>query len=164
MSKYSRLLKQVEFPWNSNEYHNLVLGQVFIDEDEAIRGDHSIKLSNIKFRFKDAILATIKFLSTYPGRLEKLPGFILGLVEYVGKLKDYSTIVFSENERMIVEYAAVMFMDSGYRTWPSEEELRKRLPKQMTDEEFRRASDRLQTIGCFTFNNGNIEVIEEVVL
>lgn len=163
MSKYSRLLREVNFPNNSEEYLNLVLNNLIIKDDEAIKKGISKKTGNSKFRLGEVIFATIEFIAKLPDGENDLPGFVLGLWEYVRKLNEYATRSLLPHEAMIVGYAALIYRDGGYHAWPHQNELRQRLPVELTDDEFHQACDSLKELGCIDFlDDGRIKVIEDI--
>lgn len=164
MSKYSRLLKQVNFPFVSKEYYVLVIKHVIPpSHDEVITQKGSVKAGNIvKFHLGNTVIETSKFLLTIPNAAINFPGFVVGLVEYVAKLKEYATKALSSNERAIIECAAGMFMDSGYIIWPLKEEVRERLATQINEKDFNLACDSLINIGCIEIVDGQVKIAEEV--
>lgn len=162
MSKYSVILSQVSFPHSSDEYSQIILGMVKRKENEAIRGNQTKKFSNIQFRLKDAVFATLDFLSKLPGGTMDLPGFITGLWEYVSKLNEYATYKLTQDEAMIVGYAALIYRDNSDCIWPTFGEVCQRLPDALEDNEFLAACEHLEKLGCIKMQDGRIVIIEEI--
>jgi hypothetical protein len=163
MSTYSRILEQIEFPDSSEEYRTLVLSKLILARDEAIEGGISRKPENIKFKFAEAILATIEFVMKFPKGAQDLPGFVIGLWRYASTLNGISKRELLPNEVDVVSYAALIFRDSGYHNWPTQEELRQRLPRELNDEEFRQACDGLIRLEAIEYIEGErIKVVEDI--
>lgn len=162
---YVEIISRMELPKDVSldQFEHLIVEMDSSLETVTLRMEgesDTTKLSNLRFRLKELVKLIIKTGADVWGGNPLV--ILLKSVEFIQEAKKLSKILLSKDDAKVLAAIWLVKLEKSSKLWPNNEEIRKYLEGNLTEDIIEMSLNKLEILGCIKREDDQIKIEEEV--